>query len=62
MSQHRTLRRIFAVPAIVAVLSGIGLVSALIGDGWWDIASWLTLTLPVVLYLFYVELRSRLRP
>lgn len=62
MSQHRTLRRIFAVPAIVAVLSAVGLVSALVGDGWWDIASWLTLTLPVVLYLFFVELRSRLRP
>ncbi|WP_165825237.1 hypothetical protein [Rhodopseudomonas palustris] len=62
MSHHRTLRQIFAVPAIIGVLSGIGLVSALVGDGWWDIASWLMLMLPVVLYLFYVELRSRIRP
>ena len=37
------LRTIFAVPAVVAVLSLFGLVAALIGDGLWDAAGWLTL-------------------
>lgn len=40
---HFNLRTIFVVPAVVAVLSLFGLVAALIGDGLWDAAGWLTL-------------------
>lgn len=59
MAEHRTLRQIFAAPLIIAVLSGIGLVAALVGDGVWDAVSWLTLAIPIVLYLVFVEVRSR---
>ncbi len=37
------LGAIFAIPAIVAVLSLFGLVAALIGDGVWDVIGWMTL-------------------
>lgn len=59
MAEHRTARQIFAAPALIAVLSGIGLVTALVGDGVWDVVSWLTLALPIVLYVVFVEIRSR---
>lgn len=45
----RSLRQIFAVPALVALASVVGLVSALVGDGSWDALSWLALGLPVAL-------------
>jgi xanthosine utilization system XapX-like protein len=38
-----SLKAIFAVPLIVAVLSLIGLVGALLGDGVWDWVGWLGL-------------------
>lgn len=47
---------------VVGALSVIGLVAALIGDGWWDVVSWLSLTLPILLYLFFVVRRRRVRP
>jgi hypothetical protein len=51
---HRTIAQIFAVPLLVAVVSSVGLVSALVGDGWWDVLSWLTLGLPLLLYLAFI--------
>jgi uncharacterized membrane protein YjjP (DUF1212 family) len=35
--------KIFRWPLLVAVLSIAGLLSALMGDGWYDTASWLVL-------------------
>lgn len=37
------LRRIFGIPAIIALASVVGLVSALIGDGVFDAISWMAL-------------------
>ncbi|WP_165665419.1 hypothetical protein [Metapseudomonas otitidis] len=45
------LTRIFAVPALLAALSAIGLVGALLGDGIWDALAWIGLGLPVALAL-----------
>lgn len=59
MRNHKTLRQIFAAPILIGVLSTIGLVAALVGDGWWDGISWLTLALPVLLYFFYTLRRRR---
>ena len=59
---HRTLGQIFAAPIVVGALSVVGLVAALIGDGWWDGLSWFSLTLPVLLYLFFVVRRKRVGP
>ena len=53
MRNHRTLRQIFALPILIGILSTVGLVAALVGDGWWDGLSWASLSLPVVLYFFY---------
>lgn len=39
----------FALPALIALLSAIGLLSALLGDGWWDALAWLGLSLPALL-------------
>ena len=47
-----SLRQVFAAPAAIAALSGIGLVSALLGDDIWDVLSWLTLTVPVIVILW----------
>lgn len=38
---------IFALPLLIAVLSLVGLVAALTGDGWRDAASWAALAVPV---------------
>ena len=39
----RTVAQIFRAPALIALASGVGLVSALVADGWADALSWLTL-------------------
>jgi len=52
----------FRCPIDVGVLSIVGLVAALVGDGWWDVVSWLTLTVPVLLYVYFLMRRKRVRP
>ncbi|QXH56991.1 DUF4175 domain-containing protein [Pseudomonas maumuensis] len=37
--------RIFAWPALIAVLSAAGLFAALLGDGMWDVLAWVGLGL-----------------
>ena len=39
---------IFAGPLLVALVCSGGLVAGLLGDGWWDAASWVGLGVPVV--------------
>ncbi len=56
--RRQTLGQIFAVPALIGVLSGVGLLSALVGDGVWDGLSWLTLGVPVALCAYFT-LRRR---
>jgi hypothetical protein len=48
-----TLRQIFAVPFALAGLTAVGLISALLGDGIWDAASWLMLGAPAAASLWY---------
>ncbi|MFT3976922.1 MAG: hypothetical protein QM688_07390 [Sphingomonas bacterium] len=43
--------RIFRWPLLIAAVSIIGLVSALVGDGWYDVLSWLCLGACVLLML-----------
>jgi len=38
--------RLWGWPAGLAVLSAVGLLSALLGDGGWDALSWVALGLP----------------
>ena len=48
-----SLRQVFAAPLANAVLSTVGLISALVGDDVWDVLSWLTLAIPVAVILYY---------
>jgi hypothetical protein len=42
-------RQVWGWPIVVALLSTVGLVTALVGDGVWDVFSWAALALPVVI-------------
>jgi len=44
-------REIFGWPVVLAAVTALGLVSALLGDGVWDVASWLTLGAPLAALL-----------
>jgi hypothetical protein len=44
--------RIFFWPLLLAVLSGAGLIFALLGDGAWDAASWVLLATPIAAVLW----------
>lgn len=48
MSKTRGLRAIFAIPLLLALVSIVGLVVALTGDGLRDAASSAALSIPVV--------------
>ena len=54
MVVRRSLNQIFAAPLVIAIVSTVGLISALVGDGWWDAVSWVALGLPVLLYLLFI--------
>jgi hypothetical protein len=47
-------RRVFGMPALLAIASAIGLLSALLGDGVWDWLSWLALGAPVAVIAWHV--------
>jgi len=49
--ERQSAGRIFAWPAVLALASAAGLLSALVGDGLYDALSWLLLGGPVVLIL-----------
>jgi hypothetical protein len=45
--------RLWGWPVLLGVLTLIGLISALLGDGWWDAVSALTLGIPVVVAVWF---------
>lgn len=49
----RTRTRIWAMPVLLAVLTTVGLVAALLGDGAWDLVSAVTLGAPVAVGAWY---------
>ena len=46
--------KLWGIPIIIGISSAIGLVSALTGDGLFDLLSWLSLGLPVVMTIWYL--------
>ncbi|WP_425929615.1 hypothetical protein [Pseudomonas sp. NyZ201] len=38
--------KVFGMPLLIGVLGAAGLFAALLGDGWWDVLSWVGLGLP----------------
>ncbi|MCI2809150.1 hypothetical protein [Eoetvoesiella caeni] len=43
------IRQMWQAPIIVALITLVGLIAALVGDGWHDALSWAALTVPVAL-------------
>ena len=58
MKGGQSLKAIFAIPLVIAVLSTIGLVSALTGDGLGDIIAWATLAVPVLATAWAMKVRK----
>ncbi len=54
----QTNGQIFAIPMVLGVLSVVGLISALVGDGVWDGVSWVTLAVPILLCGYFFLKRS----
>ena len=50
---QRSAWQVFAVPTVLGVLSAVGLIAALLGDGWWDGLSWLALGIPCLVMVWY---------
>ncbi len=57
----RTRAQIWGVPLLLAVLTAIGLVAALLGDGVWDLVSAVTLGAPVAVGAWYSLRRAPAR-
>ena len=49
-----TFWKIWLIPVALGILTSIGLLSALTGDGVYDAISWLTLGIPVVISFWYL--------
>lgn len=58
MSRKPSLARTFGMPALIALASAVGLVSALLGDGVNDWVSWIGLGVPVAV-IAWAWLRRR---
>lgn len=55
----RSLWAVFRWPAVLAVISIVGLLAALLGDGAWDAMSWIALAIPVAIALRGLQQASR---
>ncbi|MGY4474099.1 hypothetical protein [Bradyrhizobium sp. USDA 3364] len=55
---RRSITQVFLTPALISAVIAFGLVSALLGDGIWDQASWLALAVPLAVIAFYLFRRS----
>jgi hypothetical protein len=53
------MRRVFLVPALVALVCVVGLAVALTGDGWRDAVSWAALAAPVAACGWAMRARRR---
>ncbi|MCD2519418.1 hypothetical protein LQ564_24245 [Massilia sp. G4R7] len=49
----RTPSQIWAAPILLGILTTIGLIAALLGDGGWDLVSAVTLGAPVLAGIWY---------
>lgn len=53
------LGRIWGMPVGLAVASAAGILFALLGDGWWDGVSWVSLGLLLVVMAWHVVASAR---
>lgn len=59
LMHRRSFREIFEVPVILAVIIIAGLLSALLGDGIWKVLSWIALSIPLAVIIFFVGRPAR---
>jgi uncharacterized protein involved in cysteine biosynthesis len=57
--KHPTFWKTFGKPTIIAVLMAIGLFAALLGDGAWDVLSWIAMGIPAWLSVKGLMVRRR---
>jgi hypothetical protein len=58
MKSRSLFRGIWKAPLWIAFFTAAGLVAALLGDGAWDVFSWIALAIPVAI-VFWIFSRSR---
>jgi hypothetical protein len=51
-ARRRAAMRVFAIPALLAILMAGGLIAGLLGDGIWDATSWIALAVPLALIVW----------
>ncbi len=51
MSPSYSFRKIYGSALVIAAITVYGLISALLGDGLWDVLSWMALAVPLVVIL-----------
>ena len=56
--QRRSTTRIFLLPAVVSLVIVFGLLAALLGDGIWNVASWIALGLPIAVVALFWSRRA----
>lgn len=61
MSQPLSVRQIWGMPIVLAIFSAVGLLSALLGDGIWDVLSWIALAAPIAAAMWSLSLNARVR-
>ena len=59
MSAVQTARQIWSAPIVLGIVITVGLVSALLADGVWDVISWVALAVPLIVVLRYSTFRKR---
>jgi hypothetical protein len=47
-------RGLWGMPVLLGVLTAVGLVAGLLGDGWWDLVSAIGLGVPVAVGAWYM--------
>lgn len=55
MKKHRIARRLWGMPILIGLASLVGLVNALVYNGWGDTISWLLLAIPLYTIFFFVR-------
>jgi hypothetical protein len=60
-SSRQSLAQIFAVPALVALTTALGLMGALVADGIWDVVSSIGLAIPATIFCICVAWRKSAR-
>lgn len=58
LSGYKQQWAIFRVPLVLALLTAVGLCAALLGDGWLDLLSWITLSVPPLVILWAIRRRG----